>query len=117
VDRLALVYRLRAGAKDTYIQAHHEIWPEMRDFLVRAGVAQMTTFLRGDTLFLYAEIADLRAYQELERVDPVSRRWEAWMATLLDQPFDDRELGIFADLTEIWHFPLEDGLGMAPADR
>ena len=65
MDRLALVYGLRPGAKDTYIQAHREIWPEM-----------------------------------MEAVDPVSQRWEAWMATLLEQPYDEDEPDIFARLEQ-----------------
>ena len=104
MDRLALVYRLRPGAKETYLVAHREILPEMQDFLRRAGVQEMSIFLRGDTLFLYAEIEDLARYEEMEASDPVSQRWEAWMATLLEQPYDDREPGIFAELEHVWHF-------------
>ena len=102
MDRLGLVYRLRPGAKETYLRAHREIWPEMREFLGRAGVSQMTIFLRGDTLFLYAEIRDLDRYEEMARTDPVSERWETWMATLLEQPYDEAEPGIFAVLEEVW---------------
>jgi L-rhamnose mutarotase len=105
-DRFALVYRLRPGARETYVKAHREIWPEMEGFLRRAGLEQMTIFLRGDTLFLYAEVDNIERYAEMERTDPVSRRWEAWMATLLDQPYDEQEPGIFAELEETWHFPV-----------
>jgi L-rhamnose mutarotase len=104
MDRLALVYRLRPGAKDIYVKAHREIWPEMQDFLRSSGVQEMTIFLRGDTLFLYAEIEDLASYEETEATDPVSQRWEEWMATLLEQPYDDAELGIYAKLEQVWHF-------------
>ncbi len=104
MDRLALVYRLKLGGEETYIRAHREIWPGMEDLLRRGGVKQMTIFLRGDTLFLYADIEDLRRYEELAAADPVSQRWEAWMATLLEQPFDLNEPGIFARLEEVWRF-------------
>ena len=104
MDRLGMTYRLRPGKKETYIKAHHEIWPEMQDLLRRGGVKQMTIFHRGDRLFLFAEIEDLEAYRGLTAADPVSLRWEAWMATLLDQPFDENEPGIFADLEEVFHF-------------
>jgi L-rhamnose mutarotase len=98
-----MVYRLRPGARETYLRAHHEIWPEMRDFLKRSGVKQMSIFLRGDMLFLYAEIDDLDRYDEMAAVDPVSDRWETWMATLLESPYDEEEAGIFARLDEVWH--------------
>ena len=101
--RLALVYRLRPGAKETYLRAHREIWPEMQDFHRRAGVQEMSIFMRGDTLFLYAEIEDLVRYDEMAATDPVSLRWEAWMATLLEQPYDENEHGIFARLEQVWH--------------
>ena len=104
MDRLATVYRLRLGAKETYLRAHREIWPEMQGFLRRAGVRQMTIFLRGETLALFLEVEDLTAYQHLEQTDPVSLRWESWMATLLEAPYDADEPGIFAQLDEAWHF-------------
>jgi len=104
MDRLALIYRLKPGAKETYIEAHHDIWPEMEDFLRRAGVYRMTIFMRGDELFLCADVADRERYEAMERVDPVSDRWERWMATLLDHPYDGEEPGIFAELQEVWHF-------------
>ena len=103
MDRLGMTYRLRPGAKEVYLRAHREIWPEMQDYLKRSGVGQMSIFLRGDTLFLYAEIEDLERYDELGRTDPVSDRWESWMATLLASPYDDEEAGIFARLDEVWH--------------
>ena len=103
MHRLALTYRLRPGARAAYIQAHQQIWPEMQDLLRRGGVRQMTIFLRGDALFLYAEIEDLARYEALTSVDPVSMRWEAWMATLLEQPYDAEEPSIFAQLEEVWH--------------
>ena len=104
MDRLAPVYRLKPGAKETYITAHRDIWPDMEGFLRRAGVHQMTIFMRGDVLFLYADIEDLEKYEAMERVDPVSERWERWMATLLDQPYDEQESGAFARFEEVWHF-------------
>ena len=107
MERLGMTCRLRTGKKETYIKAHQEIWPEMQDLLRRGGVKQMTIFMRGDTLFLFAEIEDLEAYQALTAADPVSLIWESWMATLLDQPFDKDEPGIFAQLEEVFHFDTE----------
>ena len=103
MDRLGLAYRLRPGAREAYLKAHREIWPEMRDFLKRSGVDRMTIFLREDLLFLCAEIDDLERYEAMELSDPVSMRWERFMATLLAQPYDETESGIFAKLEEVWH--------------
>jgi L-rhamnose mutarotase len=103
MDRMAVTYRLRPGCRETYIKAHKELWPEMRDMLRRGGIRQMTIFLRGDSLFLYADVEDRAAYQALKATDPVYQRWDAFMATLLAQPFDDSQPGIFAALEEVWH--------------
>jgi L-rhamnose mutarotase len=103
MERMAVTYRLRPGSREAYIKAHKELWPDMRDMLRRGGVRQMTIFLRGDTLFLYADVEDRTTYQALKASDPVYKRWDAFMATLLDQPFDKDEPGIFARLDEIWH--------------
>jgi L-rhamnose mutarotase len=103
MDRFAVTYRLRPGAKETYIKAHNEIWPEMRDVLKRGGIRQMTIFLRGDTLFLYADVEDYAQYQALKAVDPVYKRWDAMITTLLEQPFDANEPGCFAKVNEVWH--------------
>ena len=35
---------------------------------------------------------------------PVSQRWEAWVATLLQQLYGDGEPGLFARLEQVWHF-------------
>ena len=99
-----MVYRLQPGATETYLRAHREIWPEMQDFLSRSGVGQMTIFLRGDQLFLYAEIDDLELYEAMEASDPVSVSWEESMATLLARPYDEAEPGVFAKFEEVWHF-------------
>ena len=106
MDRFAVTYRLRPGAREQYIDAHNKIWPEMRDVLTRGGIRQMTIFLRGDTLFLYADVADKAVYQALRASDPMCKRWDVFMATLLDQPFDESEPGIFAGLDEVWHIEL-----------
>ena len=104
MDRLAMVYRLRPGAKEEYVRAHREMGPEMRDFLRRAGIDRMSIFLRGNSLFLYAEIEDMERYDALASVDPVSIEWEKGMAKLLDQPYDEQEPGIFCRIEEIWRF-------------
>jgi L-rhamnose mutarotase len=103
MERMAVTYRLRPGTGEQYIKAHREIWPEMRDLLRRGGIRQMTIFLHGNTLFLYADLEDRARYQALKASDPVYKRWDALMATLLEQPFDENEPGIFTALDEVWH--------------
>jgi L-rhamnose mutarotase len=104
MEHLAMVYRLRPGKKEEYIRAHREIWPEIVDLLRRGTVQEMRIFSRGDLLFCFAAMESVQAYDAACASDPACRRWDAWMAQLLDRPFDAAEPGIFARLEEVWHF-------------
>jgi L-rhamnose mutarotase len=102
MERIALAYRFKPGKRDEYIQAHHRLWPSQHQALVRAGVKRMAIFARGDQLFLYADVENRAEFQKASATDPDYQRWSEYMATLLDQPFDEHEPGIFAQLDEIW---------------
>ena len=104
MKKIAQVYRLKPGKKEEYIKAHREIWPEMLALLKQAGCREMTIFLRRDMLFMVAEVDDPDTFNQVVNASPVNKRWQAWMADLLERPFDDEEAGIFADLKEVWHF-------------
>lgn len=104
MERLALTYRLRPGKREEYIRAHREIWPEILKGLKEAGCHEMTIFLRGDQLFLYALVEDIEAFTKIREKDPFYRKWNAWMSELLEHPYDDDEPSAFAPLTEIWRF-------------
>ena len=54
MERLALCYRAIPEKKQEYIRAHREIWPEITRGLKEAGCHEMTIFMRGDSLFIYA---------------------------------------------------------------
>jgi L-rhamnose mutarotase len=104
MERLAMVYRLRPGKRDEYVKAHKEIWPEITKGLKDAGCREMTIFLRGDLLFLYALIDDIDEYNKTRSKDPYFHKWAAWMDELLVLPFDKDEPSAFARLEEIWRF-------------
>jgi L-rhamnose mutarotase len=109
MEHLAMVYRLRPGKKAEYIRAHREIWPEITDLLRRGTVQEMRIFSRGDMLFCFATMESVQAYDAACADDPDCQRWNAWMAQLLDQPYDKDEPGIFARLEEVWHFTAQKG--------
>jgi len=104
MERLALTYRLRPGKKEEYIKAHNEVWPEILQGLKDAGCHEMTIFLRGNQLFLYAIIDDIEAFTRTRESDPYYQKWHAWMTDLLQHPYDEDEPSAFAPLTEIWRF-------------
>ena len=102
MERIAFVYRFKPGKKDDYIKAHEQLWPSQHEALKRSGVKRMAVFVRGDQVFLYADVDNREEYLKKSAADPEYQRWGAYMATMLDQPFDEHEAGIFAQLDETW---------------
>ena len=104
MERVAFTYRFKPGKKDEYIRAHDALWPSQHEALKRSGVKWMAVFVRGDQLFLYADVDSREEYLKRSASDRDYQGWAEYMATLLDRPFDDAEQGIFAQLEEIWHW-------------
>jgi L-rhamnose mutarotase len=104
MERLAMVYRVKPEKRDEYIKAHNEAWPEILKGLKDAGCHEMTIFLRGDLLFLYALIDDVANFTKTREKDPYFQKWNDWMYQLLEHPFDEEEPAAFAELKEIWRF-------------
>ncbi len=104
MERLALVYKLKPGKKDEYIKAHQEIWPEITKGMKYAGCHEMTIFIRGNQLFLYALIDDIEQFNKKRAQDPQFQKWNAWMHELIVSPYDEDEPSAFAPLTEVWRF-------------
>ena len=90
MQRLALCYRAIPEKKQEYIKAHKEIWPEITRGLKDAGCHEMTIFLRGNSLFLYALIDDIAEFNRIRAKDPSYNRWNDWTNKLLEAPFDAR---------------------------
>jgi len=102
MERIAFTYRFKPGKKEEYIKAHNALWPSQHEALKRSGVRRMAVFVRGDQVFLYADVDDREEYLRMSATDPDYQRWSEYMATMLDRPFDAQESGIFATLDEIW---------------
>jgi L-rhamnose mutarotase len=104
MERIAFTYRFKPGKKDEYLRAHEGLWPSQHEALKRAGVKRMVVYVRGDQLFLYADVDDRQAYLKQSATDPDYQRWSDYMATMLEQPYDEQEPGIFAQLEEKWYW-------------
>ncbi|HVP17469.1 MAG TPA: L-rhamnose mutarotase [Spirochaetia bacterium] len=104
MERWALCYRAIPEKKQEYIKAHREIWPEITKGLTEAGCHELTIFMRGNNLFIYALIDDVAEFNRIRDRDPFYHKWDDWMKTLLESPFDAEEPGPFAEMEEIWRF-------------
>ena len=99
---IAQFYRIKPGKEQEYVEAHEHVWPELEELMRRSGVRQMRIFLRGNLVFLLAEVEDREEYEKEMAEDSNEQRWDAWMAKLLEAPYDTNEPGIFADAKEVY---------------
>ena len=104
MERLALCFKVKPEKLEEYLKAHREIWPEITKGLKDAGCREMTIFQRGTTMFLYALIENIAEFNTIRAKDPFYHKWNDWMDTLYEVPFDAKEKSAFASLDEIWRF-------------
>ena len=52
-QRTGFVLRVRPDKIDEYVEAHSNVWPEMRDALSSAGIRNYTIFRGGTHVFGY----------------------------------------------------------------
>lgn len=99
--RKVYLQKLRPDGVTAYRRFHRKVWPELESAYRRAGITDLSCFLRGRTLVVYIEF-DSRIHARrkawLARQD-VERRWQNLMNT-----FKDRTAGS-DELTEIYRLP------------
>jgi L-rhamnose mutarotase len=101
--RRAFTMRLKADSEAEYRDHHDTIrtkWPALVAEIEQSGIAQITTFQNGLTLFLYSEITNEEAWTRLWTSE-VHRKWAELMEPLMHL----RDDGIVdaGELTEIFH--------------
>lgn len=98
--RRAFTMRLKPGAFDEYKHHHDNVWPELVDEIRRSGIASITTFRRGDDMFLVSEITNEQAWDRLWHSD-IHKEWAKVMEPLMNlTPEGIVDAG---ELTEIFH--------------
>lgn len=101
--RRAFTMRLKPDAFAEYKEHHDTIatkWPDLVADIERCGIATISTFRRGDELFLYSEIQDEDAWTRLW-TSPVHQRRADLMQPLMHlRPDKTVDAG---ELTEIFH--------------
>lgn len=92
------------GQIDEYIKRHDEIWPEMKEVLEKAGIANYSIWNVGNELFGYYECEKgveyaARVQAESEVVD----RWNEYMKDILIMKMDP-ETGAQPKLRQVFAF-------------
>jgi L-rhamnose mutarotase len=88
-QRSAFVLRVRPDKIDDYVDAHRNVWPELRAALGDAGIRNYTIFRNGNEVFGYFESDDLDAAAAHMKAQEVNSRWQDAMAELLEQRVPD----------------------------
>jgi len=102
MERIGFVMRLLPGAEAEYRARHADVWPELLAALKAAGARNYSIYLRGEDLFGYLEVEDLRRFQAAMAASPVNERWQADMTRLID-PLTDPATGFHQQLDEVFH--------------
>lgn len=100
--RIAFKMKLFEGNLEEYIKRHNPIWPELEDVLKKHGVITYSIYYDNDTnaLFGYAEIEDLKKWEEIANTD-ICKKWWDYMAPLME--VNPNNSPISTDLLEVFH--------------
>jgi L-rhamnose mutarotase len=100
--RIAFKMKLFEGNADEYRKRHNPIWPELEEVLKNHGVINYSIYLDKETniLFGYAEIEDLKKWDEVADTE-ICRRWWDYMAPLMEVTEDNSPVS--KNLMEVFH--------------
>lgn len=99
--KIAFKMKLKEGCKDEYIRRHNLIWPELKELLKNAGIADYTIFLDEETHVLFAvQQQNGQSSQDLGQTEIV-KKWWAYMADIMDTNADNSPVSI--PLHQVFH--------------
>lgn len=88
MERFAWSAHILPGQKETYIERHDKIWPEMTEVLTRAGIRNYTIWNTGDQLFGYYECDNLEFAARVQAESEVVDRWNESMKGIMEIDMD-----------------------------
>ena len=101
--RVATYMLVKEGKEEAYREAHRHVWPEILEGARKAGIRNYTIFMMGRQLFSYFEVDDLEQATKMLANDPISQKWQAMMAPLMEVGSGIRD-GSTVYLEEVFHF-------------
>lgn len=92
--RCCFLLHVRPERLADYVQAHQNVWAEMREALTEAGWRNYSLFLRREDGMVvgYFEAEDVHAAQEAMGRAAISPRWESAMAEYFAPGGGDKQL-------------------------
>ena len=103
MERYAWKARIKEGKKAEYKKRHDEIWPEMKQTLKSAGIANYSIWNVDDELFGYYECEKgVEFAAKVQAESPVVQRWNEYMKDVMEMEVDP-ETGAQPHLTEVFY--------------
>lgn len=91
MEKYAWKAEILDGKKDEYVRRHNEIWQEMKDVLVKAGIRNYSIWVCGNELFGYYECEKGVEYaSRIQRESEVVDRWNEYMKDVMYMPLDEK---------------------------
>ena len=102
MEQVAFLMRLKPGHEAEYRKRHDEIWPELHEALIKAGICDYSIFLEKETgnLFAVLRLAPDNTRQTLPTL-PIMRKWWDYMAPLMD--VDSTNKPVERPLARVFH--------------
>lgn len=99
MEKIAFVMTLLPGHASEYKKRHDEIWPELVAVLKSAGVSDYSIFLDKESNKLFAVLKRAEDHN-MERLplDPVVKKWWAFMADIMLTNDDNSPVSVPIDL-------------------
>lgn len=84
MERYAWKAKILPGMKDEYIKRHNNIWPEMKEVLKEAKIANYSIWISGDDVFGYYECLEGTEYAaRVQAQSPIVDKWNEYMKDVM----------------------------------
>ena len=104
MEKYAWKATVKPGCLEEYIRRHDNIWPELREVLVSAGIVNYSIWNVGNELFGYYECEKGAAYAaKVQAESEVVDRWNEYMKDVMVMEMDP-ETGAQPRLQQVFRF-------------
>jgi len=84
MEKYAWKAKIKVGCLEEYRRRHHDIWQEMKDVLLQAGIRNYTIWNTEDELFGYYECEyGIEYAAKVQSESPVVQKWNEYMKDIL----------------------------------
>lgn len=104
MEKYAWKATVKPGCLEEYIRRHDNIWPELQEVLVSAGIVNYSIWNVGNELFGYYECEKGAAYAaKVQAESEVVDRWNEYMKDVMVMEMDP-ETGAQPRLQQVFRF-------------